>query len=135
MYRYAPKTFDTTMYCHYTLWECSHTINFTNIKRLCQKTSFLRIIIKLAQCSISIPPWKRRKTFGFLIFSRGIEMEQCAKWANKARKWSKSSELILPVKHLGNIFTRYICCKSAIQRREQNHRRSSGALTVYFEHD
>ena len=33
----------------------------------------------LAQCSISTPPEKRQKNFRFLTFSRGIEMEHCAK--------------------------------------------------------
>ena len=27
-------------------------------------------------------PWKRRKTFSFLTFSGGIEMEYCQNWGN-----------------------------------------------------
>ena len=41
-------------------------------------------------------PWKRRKSKGFLTFSRGIEMEHSLKWANCCRilesivtKWTK----------------------------------------------
>ena len=36
-------------------------------------------------------PWKRQKTFGFLTFSGGIEMEHWAKWLNLLIQAGKSS--------------------------------------------